>query len=369
MALGGALRGTVPGLAAGPAVRAPLPPPPPTWPAGGHRGAAVGATAGSLAAGGCRAAASSASRCSVAVAAAAVGVLGSLGTAGLLRRRASRLRWLRPSSASSCVRSMRTARQVSTASIDGSWSSMERIYCINLDKRPERWAFMQGQFSRHRMPVQRWSAVDGSTLDVPKLAQVGLVAKEALPRYFLPREQKLFGTDLTDGGIGCALSHFLIWRDILQLCASGAANSKSVFLVIEDDCKIPDQFSEALVHERLSEVPDDWELVYLGGQDLLHRGHEYQVSSGVRRLYKGFRETTAYVINEAGAKACLEVCVPMYWQVDTHMNDESLREGLRPPRSHEKDYTMRPRGYCLWPPIVVQDHDMFKTDVQTVEHN
>ena len=35
----------------------------------------------------------------------------------------------------------------------------------------------------------------------------GVIAMEALPRYYLPDEQKLFGTDLTAGAIGCALSH------------------------------------------------------------------------------------------------------------------------------------------------------------------
>lgn len=228
---------------------------------------------------------------------------------------------------------------------------------------------MQEQFARFQLPALRWSAVDGSTLDVPHLAELGIIAKEALPRYFLPDEQKLFGTDLTNGGIGCALSHMMIWKQVIEECNAGRADEKSVFLVVEDDCSFLPGFSEQLLQERLSHVPPDWELVYLGGQDLMHRQHEYQVASGVRRLYKGFRETTAYVINVAGAKACLEVCVPMFWQVDTHLNDESLREGLRPPRPGENDYTMRPRGYCLWPPIVAQDRDRFNTDVQTVEHN
>merc|ERR1719285_1480259 len=131
------------------------------------------------------------------------------------------------------------------------------------------------------------------------------------------------------------MSHLLIWRDIVSQCVSGAAAPDASFLVIEDD----------------------WQIVYLGGQDLLKRQHQYQVAPGVRRLYKGFRETTAYMINQAGAKACLEVCVPMHWQVDTHLNDESLREGLVPPKPDEKDYTMHPRGYCLHPPIVVQQRD------------
>lgn len=249
------------------------------------------------------------------------------------------------------------------------WTDLAHIYCINLDRRPERWSFMQDQFRRMQMPVERFSAVDGQTLDVPAMAEAGIIAKEAMPRYFLPNEMKLFGTDLTDGGIGCALSHMFIWKDIIQRVGRGEASPNAPFLVIEDDCKFVEDFSPKLLRERLSHVPADWELVYLGGQDLLRRQHQYQVGPGVRRLYKGFRETTAYVINDAGAKVALEVCVPMHWQVDTHLNDESLREGLKQRRGTDQDFTMRPRGYCLWPPIVSQFREGFKTDVQKTEHD
>ena len=110
------------------------------------------------------------------------------------------------------------------------WQSIHRAYCMNLDRRPERWEFMRAQFSRLQLPVERFSAVNGRELDVPQLAQAGIIAMEALPRYFLPEEQKLFGTDLTDGGIGCALSHMLIWKDIILRCAHGEASGSSIFL-------------------------------------------------------------------------------------------------------------------------------------------
>jgi len=219
------------------------------------------------------------------------------------------------------------------------------------------------------MPVERFSAVHGKSLDVPYLAEAGVIAMEALPRYYLPDEQKLFGTDLTAGGIGCALSHMFIWRDIIRRCVDEAMAEDTPFLVLEDDCQFDPSFSEQMVHERMSHVPSDWDIVYLGGQDLLRRQHQYQVSPGVRRLYKGFRETTAYVINAKGAKACLDVCVPMHWQVDTHLNDETLRQGLQGPRGEDSDVTMYPRGYCLFPPIVVQQREHFPTDVQKVEHD
>jgi len=249
------------------------------------------------------------------------------------------------------------------------WRSLERVYCVNLDRRPERWSFMQEQFARLRMPVQRWSGVDGRTIDVRHLAEVGIVAKEALPRYFLPLEQKLFGTDLTDGGIGCALSHMMIWRDVIERCGRGPADGTSIFLVLEDDCEFMEGFNEQHLLDRLANVPPDWEIIYLGGQDLLHRQHEYQVAPGVRRLYKGFRETTAYLVNDRGAKAALEVCIPMHWQVDTHLNDESLRRGLRPAGNQDADCTMKPRGYCLYPAMVMQHREGFPTDVQKVEHD
>lgn len=250
----------------------------------------------------------------------------------------------------------------------GPWGSFEHIVCINLDRRPERWQFMEYQFAKYGIPGRRMSAVDGQTMDAAKLAESGIITQWALQRYYLPTEEKLFGTDLTDGGIGCAMSHIYIWRDIIKLVDEGKATPQSMFLVLEDDCMFADDFTEEMVLDRLKHVPDDWEMIYLGGQDLMGKHGKYTVAEGVRRLYNGFRETTAYVINEAGAKACLEVSLPMYWQIDTHINDMRMRDGLRGEQPGDTDYTMKPRGYCLFPPIVCQNRQQFPTDVQKTEH-
>lgn len=246
----------------------------------------------------------------------------------------------------------------------GLWRDIQHVYCLNLDRRPERWSFMRRQFDRLQMTVQRWSAVDGQVLDLLELSRLGLVAKEALVRFCLPEEQKLFGTDITLGSMGRALSHMQIWRDVVLRVAGGCAEERTAFLVVEDDCQFMDGFCPGLLRERLQHVPADWEMVYLGGQDLLHRQDCYTVGPGVRRLYRGFRETTAYLVNAVGAKAALEACVPIFWQLDTHLCDESLRRGLRAPEENEPECTLRPRGYCLWPPVAFQWRDGFPSDVQ-----
>merc|ERR1719387_473766 len=174
---------------------------------------------------------------------------------------------------------------------DSPWRFLTSSYCVNLDRRPERWSFVQQQLADLRLPAIRWSAVDGQSLDVPALAEHGIVAKNSLPRYFLPNEQKLFGVDLTAGGIGCALSHMQIWRDIIQ--KHGDASDESMFLVLEDDCKFLPGFSEDALLARLAHIPRDWQIIFLGGTDLMRKQQDLVVASGVRRLYRGFRETTA----------------------------------------------------------------------------
>eukprot|EP00927_Polykrikos_kofoidii_P007665 TRINITY_DN13151_c0_g2_i1.p1 TRINITY_DN13151_c0_g2~~TRINITY_DN13151_c0_g2_i1.p1 ORF type:complete len:274 (-),score=39.01 TRINITY_DN13151_c0_g2_i1:80-901(-) len=244
------------------------------------------------------------------------------------------------------------------------WQLLDGVYCVNLNRRPERWTFMKSQFASLRMPARRFPSIDGHFVDVKALANVGLVSALALSRFLLPNEKKLFGIDLTPGGLGCALSHMQIWRDIIERSEEGKIpQNGGRFLVVEDDCLFTDGFSEELLAERLSVVPNDWEIVFLGGQDLMKRQADLEVAPGVRRLYKGFRETTSYMISVAGCKACLEVAMPLSWQIDTHLTENEMAnpEGLM--------FTAKPRGYCLFPPLVGQARELFSTDVQKCEHD
>jgi len=264
--------------------------------------------------------------------------------------------------ASVAGRSVRVGIAASVAEEYGlPWQRLRAVYCVNLDRRPERWSFMQGQFARLRLHARRWPAIDGREIDINGLADGGLVQRDALARYFLPDEQKLFGVDLTAGGVGCALSHMQVWKDVIE--HNDEADDSACFLVLEDDCKFLPEFDEQLLFSRLEHVPKDWQIVFIGGTDLMRRQAALEVAPGVRRLYRGFRETTAYLITVSGCKACLEVSVPMSWQIDTHLteNEVELPDGI--------SYTVKPRGYCLFPPLVEQERDLFKTDVQKVEHD
>ncbi|KEG13620.1 putative glycosyl transferase-like protein [Trypanosoma grayi] len=236
----------------------------------------------------------------------------------------------------------------------------DACYVLNLDRRTDRWAHVQRQISRAKLAsflrppakITRVSGVDGSTLDVEALHQGGLITDLGYSRFLLPNEEKLFGMDLTRGAIGCALGHRKIWETV-------AAERHACALVLEDDVEFHHKFSK-LLPPLWAKVPPDWDLVHLGGLDLLASGKPPRpfVDDGIRLAYQGHRELTAYVIHHTSAQRCLELSAPMTWQVDTHISS-NFKDDL----AAQDKYIADPKTYVFQPSLVIQITSM-GTDVQ-----
>ena len=101
--------------------------------------------------------------------------------------------------------------------------------CINLDRRPERWQRMQAEFARHGVEdVRRFSAVDGSTVQLPA------------------------NWKHTAGAYGCLLSHIAVVQEAREL------GHKSV-LIFEDDAVFDPEF-EIKFGSFVEQVPFDWDI-------------------------------------------------------------------------------------------------------------
>ena len=123
------------------------------------------------------------------------------------------------------------------------FSFFEKIYCINLSSRADRWDMCLRQFSKFGMSdVQRFDAVKYNN---PKLS-----AK-------------------ANGHIGCGLSHYNIIKE-------AKLKNYSNILVLEDDfifLKEPYEFNIKL-KKSLDELPSDWDLFYLGSNFV--KGYDYE---------------------------------------------------------------------------------------------
>lgn len=111
-------------------------------------------------------------------------------------------------------------------------SYFDKIFCINLNRRPERWEDCVREIDKFGLSnVERFPAIDGITLPFPPLYQ---------------------------GNAGCVASH----RAILDLIVKNGWNRT---LILEDDFKIVRDDFHALFAHLIQFVPDDWDMLYLGG--------------------------------------------------------------------------------------------------------
>jgi len=118
--------------------------------------------------------------------------------------------------------------------LSGLFVEMDHVYCINLERSPERRLQAQAEFDEAGLEVEFFRATDGK-VEAPE------------------------GLFITKSEWGCADSHIRIWRDMIE-------NGYETALVFEDDIKLDPNFSEKL-QDVLAELPPDWDYVNLGATD------------------------------------------------------------------------------------------------------
>eukprot|EP00658_Telonema_sp_P-2_P044598 TRINITY_DN3249_c0_g2_i3.p1 TRINITY_DN3249_c0_g2~~TRINITY_DN3249_c0_g2_i3.p1 ORF type:complete len:413 (-),score=76.32 TRINITY_DN3249_c0_g2_i3:97-1335(-) len=194
-----------------------------------------------------------------------------------------------------------------------------RVYCINLDRRPDRWTGLEKELTKLRafageegegeLQVERVSAVDGRTLELP--------VPEVAPDWDNTRFANLWADmqqgevrSLTPGEVGCALSHVEVWRRVAQ------STSDTPALVLEDDVILEPDVGLRLPGY-LSQLPPQWELVYLGG---LKIGRHKRISPNLI-VPECYLCTHAYMISKSGARKLLDQ-LPVTGPVDHFMSEQ-----------------------------------------------
>ncbi|KAI5640341.1 glycosyltransferase family 25 (LPS biosynthesis protein) domain-containing protein [Phthorimaea operculella] len=166
---------------------------------------------------------------------------------------------------------------------------LDEIYMINLERRDERRAYMQKCFTELGLSVQHFEAIDGRTLmlhDLPHNIHV-------MPGYEDPFHKRPMKT----GEIGCFLSHYLIWEDMIK-------KDHWMVMILEDDVYFRPHFRNNL-QRLLEEVKDgDWDLLYIG-RKILTENDEMRVSPlTVVPSYSYW--TIGYILTNAGARKLID---------------------------------------------------------------
>lgn len=124
-------------------------------------------------------------------------------------------------------------------------------FCLNLDRRPDRWDKAKAQFDSVGFDVTRLSAVDGSLLKDknPELA-----------KYFNPKEV----------GIWPKIGLMKSWEKAVDLAMDSQLKNITIF---EDDLEFCENFNNS--YETLADkLPEEWDIIFFANNRVAPTGYE-----------------------------------------------------------------------------------------------
>lgn len=113
---------------------------------------------------------------------------------------------------------------------------VSKAYCINLKRRQDRWKKCLKEFKKNNLEgIERYQAVDGKLYDWSSTK---------------------YNKELLKGELGILETHINIITEAIEKGYSNIA-------IFEDDVYFTSEISK--LEEYLNDVPDDWDMIYLGG--------------------------------------------------------------------------------------------------------
>lgn len=192
------------------------------------------------------------------------------------------------------------------------------IYCINLDRRKDRWDIMQAQLGFKEFPhIERFSAVEGKDVDVMNDSRISMVAK----RNILLKTRRAHEEISTKGAIGCYLSHVGVWERFMK------HSSAPYMVVMEDDVALPagsyKKLADFVAVSSLLAEPTHWDLCILAPSRSLSERGEVMSDPTLVRLER-FCLTVCYMISRRGIERMMSCVFPLEVQIDGFMSICSL---------------------------------------------
>lgn len=136
---------------------------------------------------------------------------------------------------------------------------VNKAVCLNLDRREDRWANAEKIFESWPIDVERMPGIDGTKLGLESLV-------DGLTWSSTAGDGNIITDRVKVGAIGCALSQMFCFKYAKQLKLNN-------FLFLEDDITVKENFLEEF-DKATEQVPDDWDVLYLGGSHLFGQNLE-----------------------------------------------------------------------------------------------
>ena len=182
-------------------------------------------------------------------------------------------------------------------------TAVDRVYVINMDKDTERMKRFHEQMHKHGIAYTRVPGVVGASVEY----------HEGLSGFC--------NQFCTAGMKGCALSHRMIWEDMLK-------NRYENVAVFEDDAVLHEDFN-AKLRQGWEQLPNDYDIYYIGCDTFCENTDpsskvfnkifqtDPEVVDQNLKSVSGSHGTHGYILSEKCARVILDAQI--HWHVDTQI--------------------------------------------------
>ena len=191
-----------------------------------------------------------------------------------------------------------------------------QYYYINLDRRKERNSHFLSEIKKSKIisrKIKRFSAVDGFKIDIKNISNK--IIKNSAKEEILDKNKR-FGISLTYGAVGCAMSHYELYKMCIE------ANED--FLILEDDIVI-----NPIIDKYLEDYVDyfKYDLLYFGFHRHSHSKLK-KIHPLINRISGNIWGTFAYIVTPKFCKYCIDNIFPISIQFDSeiskHINQKKI---------------------------------------------
>lgn len=167
---------------------------------------------------------------------------------------------------------------------------IDKTYIINLSRRSDKRLNMENEVKKfgERLNHIFFMAIDGNNEE--NLNNYNF----KIANWFDPSS----GKSMTRGEIGCALSHYNVWKDIILSVENGTLKENCKVLILEDDVIIPDNFLE-LLDEYTQNINIDYECLYVHRKPL-NLNSEIKISEHIHQSKRSYW-ACGYILTYDGA--------------------------------------------------------------------
>lgn len=163
----------------------------------------------------------------------------------------------------------------------------DEAFCINLDKRTDKWKACEKQFNNIGINVERISGVDGF-LEPP--------------------------ASIRPGEVGCLKSHLKVFETAVE-------RNLDSFLLLEDDVEFVENFNDKF-NEIEPQIPS-YQMLYFGVNP--HTGSRHEVSVNINRIINSYSAHCVIFKKECYEDIIAMLRGPLIYPVDVHYGAQQVK--------------------------------------------